>query len=621
MRATWGLLFASTALLQATECVRGVVVVRLAGEPVSYAQVRIVATGVELDTRADAEGRFAFAGLSSASAYTIIIESAGFQRWERSGVEANCTAPTSIRAELEITPVNQAVTVEDRIVALRTDAPEISQTVSTRQIHDLPSNGRSWTRLALLDPHVRNTGGLGSDGSTAARLSINASSFRHTSYALDGNTNYDGIFANAPQQTVGLSAVQELKVLTNQYSAEYGTTTAGILVATTKAGTNDHHGEIFGFLRPSGIQAAPPVSPLHVPNQRIQSGAAVGGPLVRDRTHFFATYERIAQQRGSYIQSPAPGLFTGRLNEWYALARIDERWTDRHSGTLRVNGNFSGNNNVNDRVGGFTQPNAAQRSIQQAVGVQASERTVLGSLYNELRASYTNYVPSASVSLQPQISIVRPNYSTEGGSATSWVRAQNWDLANTAAVVRNQHQVKFGFDYVRLFAKDYSFAPFGEYRFAAGPPQPGERPQTYSQTFGAAFLRYGQSIGTAFIQDDYRVHPRLTLNLGLRYERQSLATERNNFAPRIGLAWALTASGNTSLRAGAGLFYDHYYMYITRRFYLQGVNSPTATYNIPFGTPGFPDVPNSLTAAPEGASAGKRDLDRTSTRLNSSHRR
>jgi TonB dependent receptor len=168
--------------------------------------------------------------------------------------------------------------------------------------------------------------------------------------------------------------------------------------------------------------------------------------------------------------------------------------------------------------------------------------------------------------------------------------------------------VKFGFDYVRLFAKDYSFAPFGEYRFAAGPPQPGERPQTYSQTFGAAFLRYGQSIGTAFIQDDYRVHPRLTLNLGLRYERQSLATERNNFAPRIGLAWALTASGNTSLRAGAGLFYDHYYMYITRRFYLQGVNSPTATYNIPFGTPGFPDVPNSLTAAPEGASAGKRDL-------------
>ena len=124
----------------------------------------------------------------------------------------------------------------------------------------------------------------------------------------------------------------------------------------------------FWFARPSGIQAAPPVSPFRVPNERQQWGGALGGPVRQNRTFLFGTYERVQQERGSYIQSPMPGMFTGRLDEWYALARLDERWSDTHTSSVRLNGNFSRNNNSNDRVGGFTQPSAAQLSKQQAAG-------------------------------------------------------------------------------------------------------------------------------------------------------------------------------------------------------------------------------------------------------------
>ena len=301
-------------------------------------------------------------------------------------------------------------------------------------------------------------------------------------------------------------------------------------------------------------------------------------------------------------EPPAPGMYTGRLDEWYALARLDQRWNETHTSSLRLNGNFSGNDNVNDRIGGFTQASAAQMSKQQAAGAQFTDHASGTRWVNEARYAYSNYIPSSTQALVPQISIVRPNYSTDGGSTNSWVRAQSHDAANVFTWTPGSHYVKVGAGYTRQVARDFSVTPFGEYRFAAGAPVSGQNPQTYTQTFGTGDIRYGQSIATGFVQDDYHPISRLTLNLGVRYERQSLTTDRNNVAPRFGLAYDLTGSGRTTLRAGAGMFYDQYFMYITRRFYLQGLNSPTATYTLPYGAPGFPTYPASLSAPPPGTS-------------------
>jgi hypothetical protein len=112
------------------------------------------------------------------------------------------------------------------------------------------------------------------------------------------------------------------------------------------------------------------------------------------------------------------------------------------------------------------------------------------------------------------------------------------------------------------------------------------------------------------VQDDVKLSPRLTLNAGLRYEVQSVTTDRNNFAPRLGLAWDVRGDGRTVVRAGAGMFYDQFYLYIYRRFYSLSPYAPTATYTIPFGDPAFPTFPNSLTAPPSGAGSlpARRDL-------------
>ncbi|HEX8775277.1 MAG TPA: TonB-dependent receptor [Pyrinomonadaceae bacterium] len=598
------------AQTETTTGIRGVVRAESNGSVIAGARVlvRNEAVQVRREVLTDNEGRFSIYGLPPGIAYEVVAEADGFRQSTNSDVRLVSGDALTLDIKLELRAIKESVTVTDETPAVVNNAPEISQIVDARRVNELPSSSRSVNRFALLDPHVRNTGGLGADGSTAARLSINASSFRHTFYKLDGNNNYDSINANAPQQQVGLSAVQEFKVLTNQYSAEYGGSSAGIISTVTKAGTREFHGQGFFFLRPSGIQAAPPVSTVRVPNEFAQFGGAIGGPLFGERATFFFSYEGTKQERGAFIQSPAPLTYTGHFRNSTGMARVDYSFKDSHTLALRLNANRDTNDNPNDRVSGFTQPSAAQLSKTQSVGAQLTDRMVWGtSLINEARLSYVNWIPSASVALTPQVTVIRPNISTAGNSAYSWIRAEAWQFADQLAYQRGRHELKVGVDFSRQKVRDYSVAEFGEYRLGVGETAPGPKTE-YTQTFGVGFVRYGQTLASAFIQDNWRVTPRLTANLGLRYDYQSITDDRNNFAPRFGFAFDAAGDGKTIIRGGAGIFYDQYYMYITRRFLLQGVDSPTATYRLKFGEAGFPTFPNSLAAAPSGATPLKRDF-------------
>ncbi|MGH9628467.1 MAG: TonB-dependent receptor, partial [Bryobacteraceae bacterium] len=515
-----GVLFSQTAL---TGGLRGTVADAQGGPvPEAVVTLRNQELAIQQETKAGLAGEFSFSGLPSGSSYEVSIEALGFQPWRRSSLQVSSGDVSEVAATLELGRMREVITITDTFSTLPDYAPELSKVVDTRQLSSLPTNGRNLNRFALLNAHVRNASGLGADGFSALRLSINGNSFRDTQFKLDGNTNYDTLFNNGPLQRLSLSAVQEFKVLTNQFSAEQGETSAGYVLTTTKSGTDEFHGEVFFYGRPSGSQARPPLADRHVPNELLQYGGALGGPIVSGRTFFFANYERMRQNRGSFINSPAPAVFTGRLRDNLALVRIDHRINDNHWLALRVNGHRDTNNNVGDRVGGLVQPSAGRLSLGQAVGSQLTDTMTWGRLVNEFRASYVNAVPSSSKPLESSVTVIRPGYSTEGDSSFSTVRNETYQLSNQLSFSTGRHTLKFGGDFVRRKFRDTSFSEFGEYRFGPEAPGHGQNPLQFTQRFGVAAISYGQTRWAGFLQDDYRVLPRLTLNMGVRYEYQSI---------------------------------------------------------------------------------------------------
>lgn len=588
------------------------------GRPVVAAEItlRNSSLGYRRSIQPDARGQFTITRLAPSAEYELTVTARGFAEWKRGGLEVLTGETLAFDIDLLLAEETAQITVEAE--AGETGAvTEISQTVTRKQLETLPTNGRTLNRFAMLNAHVRNTAGLGGDASNLHRLSINGQIFRDTQYRLDGNSNYDTLFNNMPLQRTSLSAVQEFRVLTNQFSAEHGSTSAGLILATTRSGTNQWHGEGFVLARPSGLQARPPLASVRIPNQLAQTGASLGGPVRTDRTFFFANYEFTDQRRGSLITSPRPDFFVGQFRDHLALVRLDHRFRDSHWLSYRVNGQRDSNNNTNDLVGGLLQPSAAVRSATQSIGQQLTDTVTRGTWVNELRLGYINSVPSNSSPVSPQAVVVRPGFSTEGSARYTMIRNEVYQAADQFSIQRGTHSIKVGGDFIRRKFRDFSYDLFGTYTFAGGAPVAGQQPLLYAQRFGVAQLSYGVTQWAGFAQDTWRATPRLTLNYGLRYDYNSLLDSRANFGPRAGFAYQ-AASFDLLVRGGVGVYYDQPFQHgLTQRFLLDGPEAPFAMFTLTPADPAFPAFPNALApnAPPAGAGLGRRNITLRGSRL------
>ena len=274
-------------------------------------------------------GLFNFRGLP-VGVYTLRVESPGFRRHEASGIQTQVNEAARVDVTLEIGQVAETVEVAAEVVAVDTQSATLKTVVDQRRVEGLPLNGRNPTQLMQLVAGVSVYRGAGVTSGTTypgvTPVSVNGSRGNATNYILDGGQNNDH-YSNAPVPLPNPDALQEFSVQTNNFSAEFGRNAGGIVNAVTKSGTNELHGSGFLYMRHHDLNAADffaPPSPDN-PNEkrndglkRNQFGGTVGGPIIRDRTFFFFSYQgtRIRRRpneigRNTFTAAERQGDFSG----------------------------------------------------------------------------------------------------------------------------------------------------------------------------------------------------------------------------------------------------------------------------------------------------------------------
>ncbi|MBC8165000.1 MAG: TonB-dependent receptor [Bryobacteraceae bacterium] len=274
-------------------------------------EARHVETGQIRSTIAAADGKFTLISLP-AGFYEVRIKSVGFRPLIRKGIEITIGVTQNLDVVLEVGAAEQEITVLGQASPVNTATSELSYLVGSAAIRDLPLNGRNWTDLTLLQPGVvafphRDGGSAVAHG---LGMSINGQDPRANMYLLDGTPMND--FTNGPAGSVagtalGMDTIREFRVETNAYSAEFGRTYGGQIIALTRSGTNGLHGSLFHYLRNDNLDARNFFDGAKRPEfKRNQFGGTVGGPLRRDRSFFFVGYEGLREQLGRTISSEVP---------------------------------------------------------------------------------------------------------------------------------------------------------------------------------------------------------------------------------------------------------------------------------------------------------------------------
>jgi hypothetical protein len=289
------------------------------GSVIAGATVTITAqaTGVTRDARTDQTGHYLIPLLPVAT-YTIRVSMQSFQTVSQTNLRLQVDEHRELNFTLAPGSVSQAVEVSATPVAVQTSDPTLGQVITSRQVAQLPLNGRDFVQLATLTPGTTQetnpqsffNGGGSSEVSTRGTysLSVGGSRAQSTDWLLDGNDNNE-LTAGGISILPSIDAIQEFKVLTFNYSAEYGTRAGPTVLVTTKAGTNEFHGSVFEFFRNTKLDARSYFAASREQFNLNQFGGTFGGPIQKDKTFFFADYQGKRQRHGipflGTIPSPA----------------------------------------------------------------------------------------------------------------------------------------------------------------------------------------------------------------------------------------------------------------------------------------------------------------------------
>lgn len=631
--------------------------------------------GTTRTVQTDSSGGFVMPSLPVGN-YLLRVEAKGFKASSHQGLTLTSNQNVRVDTKLDVGSISESVSVTAEAPLVDSRSSQIGSLIDSRRVLDLPINGRNVISLAEMLPGVINVSAPQEFTGDRSGPTVNVSGSRNNQnlFLFDGQ-QFNAVFRNTGLNYPPPDALQEVKVLSNSFSSEYGRNAGAIFNVVTKSGTNQIHGSTWEFLRNQKLNArnffAPSEKPQLIQNQ---FGGAAGGPLRKDKLFIFGSYEGLrvrpaalgtaafpltaTERSGAFataIKDPVTGLpfpnnqipasrfdpvaqkilssnlmplpnrpdgqlvttFPTPQNDDSFLVRVDYNLR-KHTIDARYNYNFAKERDSTGQVPEYLPLDRTARVQSITIG---DTFTIGPSVLNQVRVSF-NRVAASIVNLNP-ISLadlggtfplfgpkIPPSIAISGrvtmGSGSSVDAITVNESSQFTEIInwtKNRHSLKAGFDLLKLRYLNRSyFLTMGDFTFSGaitGNPAAdfllgkAESMRVASPVLEQAGL---QTNTYYFLQDDWRIHPRLTLNIGLRYElplpwvhpqdfwgtlhpgqqsqairtaplgmvfpgdagtpRGLIETDKNNFAPRIGFAWDPFGNGRTSVRGAYGIFYE-----------------------------------------------------------------
>lgn len=552
----------------------------------AHVAVRNVERNQTQTMAADARGRFRFPLLAIGD-YELTASADGFASL-RQTLRLPIGAAIDVPIRLQVVE-SQTIEVTAAAPVIEIERTQVSTSISPQEVHDLPLNGRNYLDLALLAPGVSrtNTGGNQRFAETSAvpgtGISISTQRNLANSFIVDGLSANDDA-AQLAGTFFSEEVIREFAVIRAGGSAEFGRASAGIINIATRSGTNVLQGDVYAWVRNDSLDSENPLTGAKLPLDQKQYGLSLGGPVFRDRTFFFANSELLRQRGGGVITiAPASveaingrlveagyrgprittGTFDTTLDTTNVFARVDHTASPSDQLTIRVNTYDVSSDNARN-TGGLS-------AVSRGTALENRDRTLAASnlwtmsanAIAETRAQLTRSDLEA-----PPNDLDGPAVNISGiasfGTATFSPTARAIDLGQfvqNLTWLAGNHTVKGGVDFLHNRVRiAFPGALQGVYTFQNLANFVAGRYSSYQQAFGDPDTQQSNANLGAFVQDQWRVTPRLMVNAGLRYDVQRLPslveTDRNNIAPRIGASWDVRGNSRSVLRAALGTYYD-----------------------------------------------------------------
>jgi len=526
--------------------------------------------------------------------YDMTVAIQGFKTMTQVGLVLSAGAEITVNWDLELATIEEVITVTGESPLIEVTSNKIGGTLANKEIDEIPTNFRQFADLTKFVAGM--TPQPGNSTFEGGQVNANGTVTANNMFMIDGAYNNDDLLGAGPgsQVRVVLDIISEYQVLASQYAAEFGGAAGAVVNVVTRSGTNDFSGRAYTFYRNDSMYARHAFLPEgeEKPDERtLQAGFGVGGPIVRDKAHFYFNYERDEEKTSGFKEFPSEGFpiaqdfvgtFDVKADNFFG--RGDVQLSPNHilsASFLREKAPAIGEDfNENEAVGDAYESEIDQDfrvnvSLTSILGDRASNTFRIASVKEDRATGNQTFFLEATEFLGMQGDQFalgqeneHPGYLAGPGGSAGYNVVKTLDFSDTFSYFvpdkGGDHNFKLGAGFSRNRADPQGTANSGSFEFESDFPYDPANPVTFPEqfsiqvgppgldTFDASSL---DSRAHFFVQDKWRVNDRLTLNLGVRWDYQDIVPNGgDDFAPRLGLAYDPKGDGRTVIRAGFGRF-------------------------------------------------------------------